>query len=146
MDCFHEFSLLLFRAQTLFLKVFPCLTCRGFETWILCVCVYYPIISTYESYTSGSPLYLFFHSQCSFIKSEKKRNTEHYFHVYCLTFLINLYTLTLSWQGRLLAQAGDYTAAADIFQKILELWYALDADFLFRQTSQNLSWLTGSSC
>ena len=38
--------------------------------------------------------------------------------------LINLWTLTSSWQGRLLARAGDYSAAADIFQKILELRYA----------------------
>ena len=41
-----------------------------------------------------------------------------------LAFLINFCTLILSWQGRLLARAGDYAAAASIFQKILELWYA----------------------
>lgn len=55
-----------------------------------------------------------------------------YFLLYCLTFLTNLYTLTLSWQGRLLALACDYTAAADIFHKILESWYALYAEFLFK--------------
>lgn len=38
--------------------------------------------------------------------------------------LINLYSLTLSWQGRLLARQGDYTAAAQIYKKILELRYA----------------------
>ncbi|KAG5090700.1 hypothetical protein JHK82_049478 [Glycine max] len=32
----------------------------------------------------------------------------------------------LRMQGRLLARAGDYTAAADIFHKILESWYAWD--------------------
>lgn len=70
---------------------------------------------------------------------------EHYSYFSGLTFLINLYNLTLSWQGRLLAQAGDYTAAADIFHKILESWYALYADFLFR-TFQNPILLTGGSC
>lgn len=35
-----------------------------------------------------------------------------------------LYCATLSWQGRLLAHARDYAAAAAIFQKVLESWYA----------------------
>lgn len=38
--------------------------------------------------------------------------------------LINSYSLTLSWQGRLLARAGDYATAANIYQKVLESWYA----------------------
>lgn len=43
------------------------------------------------------------------------------------SFFLSLFKLapvTVSWQGRLLARAGDYVAAADVFQKILELWYA----------------------
>lgn len=37
--------------------------------------------------------------------------------------IINSSSLTSSLQGRLLARSGDYAAAADIFQRVLELWY-----------------------
>lgn len=38
-----------------------------------------------------------------------------------------LYCATSSWQGRLLAHARDYAAAAAIFQKVLESWYACES-------------------
>lgn len=66
-----------------------------------------------------------------FYRIEKKISRNQKFFFSYLTSLINLYTLTLSWQGRLLARAGDYSAAADIFNKILELWYAWVLPLLF---------------
>lgn len=51
----------------------------------------------------------------------------------CSSFSLALFKvvpLTVSWQGRLHARAGDYAVAADVFQKVLELWYALQISVL----------------
>lgn len=40
-----------------------------------------------------------------------------------LLFFLSPFTLVLSWQGRLLVRKGEFDAAANVFEKILEIWY-----------------------
>lgn len=47
-----------------------------------------------------------------------------FFFLLQLLFAYSTAPLSLSWQGRLLGRSADYAAAADVYQKILELWYA----------------------
>lgn len=57
-----------------------------------------------------------------------------------VSFPLNLYPVTSSWQGRLLAKAGDYAAAANIFQKVLELWYASKSHDLLLTNALHIFW------